>query len=1041
VRIVNQNCFLCQEAEDTNPLQSDPAKLQKALDEAIHHGNRQPQERAAVTQDFEQVVGSQWSVKFTSLKLAPGNTYSNPTDNKHSEIFHCALEWRNPGSMVCSGEETEGDVGRCDGFGFGPRMATASAFFRALDMPAFVAVKVHRSVSCPQHSIKTQSHKNDGSPKKTLKAAVEAFGVPGAEEKSKNSSKPLPLAEKDLRFEEVKAILQSLRQDQALAFGETKLNNDLVKHAASSIGTKLSQLCEALERLLTGKNRVLLDDPGLVILKKIWQYGLASRSREVLRRMAAAIEKACEITAGSLPLDLFTLLGERSTRVAFHSSDNGAGGDELADEAISLISYSLVPTWQHYGAYFQQLLFHERVAELRSRLSETTERLMKMPEWNCNAWMNQNNSRHGDMPRWTVQWIKEEGVHCPKLNLKLSSTGPQRIDFGCLDRGELLLLCPDPPQRGQGVFVEVIKEFNSMPWNNQDSDANSSPPSLPIVRAKLWTSAMLTSPYLEVFQSDQFVIAPMRDSRVTHDRQVQAVMQITCRRSSHFQEDVRNLIYLSWADPRIQTYRPSNSTASMGTHAPEKGLPATLAKVRPNGWNVELEESIESCAVQCTTAQRQAVRFAIGRRCSLVRGPPGTGKTHTACAIVDVWLKMQGSPRVLVVTQSNVAALNIQERLKTCNVPSVRVGPALTAIDLLAQEDFLSLFEDRELEKLRNEAEACHSEDSRRMKQLLMAFQRRATESCQVVVVTCISAGNYNLFPESRFCRVLLDEAAQAIEPTALVPLMSTGADAFVCIGDDKQLPATLLSQKAAKFGLSESLFERLLRTHTVSKDDGFMQLDIQRRMHSSIASFPCKHFYGGFLKNGIEDSSLPAISGFRWPLTCRVVFVDCAQGRSEQGASKSMQNMEEAQALVWILNHLLDECHVPRLQKNDVAVITGYSAQRQVLHQLIARSSGLRQDRSLRIDTVDGFQGMERALVLVSTVRADGEVGFLRDPRRANVLLTRAQRGLIVFGNRHTLASEKTVWAPWLHWVEQMGALIRLEVLHSFLTVEASPW
>lgn len=88
-------------------------------------------------------------------------------------------------------------------------------------------------------------------------------------------------------------------------------------------------------------------------------------------------------------------------------------------------------------------------------------------------------------------------------------------------------------------------------------------------------------------------------------------------------------------------------------------------------------------------------------------------------------------------------------------------------------------------------------------------------------MMTCISSGNYNLLSKRFFDRVLLDEAAQAIEPTSLVPLMS-GACSFVCIGDDKQLPATLLSRKAALAGLSESLFERLLRSGTVTPNEGF---------------------------------------------------------------------------------------------------------------------------------------------------------------------------------------------------------------------------
>merc|ERR1712048_1151752 len=115
-------------------------------------------------------------------------------------------------------------------------------------------------------------------------------------------------------------------------------------------------------------------------------------------------------------------------------------------------------------------------------------------------------------------------------------------------------------------------------------------------------------------------------------------------------------------------------------------------------------------------------------------------------------------------------------------------------------------------------------------------------------------------------------------------------------------------------------------------------------------------------------------------------------------------------------------------LRASDVAVITGYSAQKELLKHEIARSSWRGHPaRSVRVDTVDGFQGMERDLVLVSTVRSNrhGEVGFLRDARRANVLLTRARRGLIIFGNRLTLIKEEEVWGPWLRWIESCKALV----------------
>merc|ERR1719440_1308043 len=109
--------------------------------------------------------------------------------------------------------------------------------------------------------------------------------------------------------------------------------------------------------------------------------------------------------------------------------------------------------------------------------------------------------------------------------------------------------------------------------------------------------------------------------------------------------------------------------------------------------------------------------------------------------------------------------------------------------------------------------------------------------------MTCISSGNASLLCGCKFHRILLDEAAQALEPTSLVPL-STGAAAFACVGDDKQLPATIMSYHAKTRGFDESLFSRFITNGVVSEDDGFVQLDVQRRMHSSIAFFPSRAFY-----------------------------------------------------------------------------------------------------------------------------------------------------------------------------------------------------
>jgi len=271
------------------------------------------------------------------------------------------------------------------------------------------------------------------------------------------------------------------------------------------------------------------------------------------------------------------------------------------------------------------------------------------------------------------------------------------------------------------------------------------------------------------------------------------------------------------------------------------------------------------------------------------------------------------------------------------------------------------------------------------------------------------------------------------------------GAAAFACIGDDKQLPASVYSQAARARGLDESLFERLLRAGAVGFGDGFAQLDVQRRMHSAIADFPGHFFYGGQLSNGISDVERPPVPGLRWPGrgACRVLFVNVGGrlGREEMKGTSPF-NQGEAELLVELLRHFLhtqaEALDAPALRASDIAVITGYSAQREAIRREISQTT-LRSDpaRSVRIDTVDGFQGMERELVLVSSTRsnAHSEVGFLKDPRRTNVLLTRARRGLVVFGDAQTLKSEEEVWGPWLRWVDDRGGFVDGSGLRALLT------
>eukprot|EP00439_Symbiodinium_sp_Y106_P063619 s1035_g9.t2 len=271
---------------------------------------------------------------------------------------------------------------------------------------------------------------------------------------------------------------------------------------------------------------------------------------------------------------------------------------------------------------------------------------------------------------------------------------------------------------------------------------------------------------------------------------------------------------------------------------------------------------------------------------------------------------------------------------------------------------------------------------------------------------------------------LLVDEAAQCVEPGLFVPL-NWGSVAFALVGDEKQLPATILSKKASQLDLGVSIFERFVRDEIVSLGNGFVQLDEQQRMHPSIARFPCDAFYGGTIRDGAAMSKREPIPGFPWPVPgCHVAFVECGYMTGEEGGmgGGSHSNYKEANVLLTVLKRCLAKGTLP----SQVGIITGYSAQQALLQKEVAKL-GL---PGLRVDTVDGFQGAERDLILASTVRSHYKVGFMRDPRRVNVLLTRAKRGLVVFGNGTTLNSEMETWRPWLTWIREQGAQMSAEQL-----------
>jgi superfamily I DNA and/or RNA helicase len=419
--------------------------------------------------------------------------------------------------------------------------------------------------------------------------------------------------------------------------------------------------------------------------------------------------------------------------------------------------------------------------------------------------------------------------------------------------------------------------------------------------------------------------------------------------------------------------------------------------------------------------QQDAVRFALGAPdIAILHGPPGTGKTTTLAEVI--FQAVRRGDRVLACAPSNTAVDNLLERL-VAMLPSVlRVGhPARvfeslrghTLDELVEADSSADVLRDmrRELEELmRSAARARRGRDARKRRSLLYSTAgdlRGQIRSLERSVVRGILDGSdvicttttidEDLLGNAQFDLVVIDEACQCTEASVWQAILR--ADRIVMAGDHCQLPPTVLSDQAAAEGMRDSMMHRLIEREGQSI---YRRLTVQYRMHEAIMDFSSQEFYEGTLIADVSVAThtldqLPGVAST--PLTDQpLMFVDTAGANlderiEEDGESK--YNPGEGKLIVQFVEELL-EAGVDREQ---IAIIAPYAAQSRWLRNRSAL-------RDIEIDTVDGFQGREKDVVLITLTRSNerGEIGFLSDTRRSNVALTRARRKLIVVGDSATL-------------------------------------
>ena len=317
------------------------------------------------------------------------------------------------------------------------------------------------------------------------------------------------------------------------------------------------------------------------------------------------------------------------------------------------------------------------------------------------------------------------------------------------------------------------------------------------------------------------------------------------------------------------------------------------------------------------------------------------------------------------------------------------------------KESFQELNKLQELKDVTGELSAT---DEKKYRNLKIDAEDEILQSADVICCTCITAGAFKISGKIAFSSLLIDEAMQATEPECLVPLV-TGVRQVVLVGDHCQLGPVVMCTKAAESGLSQSLFERMVALGVRPS-----RLEVQYRMHPTLSQFPSNYFYEGSLQNGVScaERELPELRQFQWPVQGVPMLFFVTSGQEEfAGSGTSYLNRSEASVVEKFTTKFIKIGILP----DQIGIVTPYEGQRSHLLQYMQSQGTLRSKiyEDVEIASVDAFQGREKDIIIISCVRSNENqgIGFLADPRRLNVALTRAKYALIVVGNARVLGKQ----------------------------------
>ncbi len=425
------------------------------------------------------------------------------------------------------------------------------------------------------------------------------------------------------------------------------------------------------------------------------------------------------------------------------------------------------------------------------------------------------------------------------------------------------------------------------------------------------------------------------------------------------------------------------------------------------------------------TSQEHAVNDVLrSKDVRVLHGPPGTGKTTTLVEAINETLMRE--TQVLVCAQSNTAVDWISEKLVDCGIKVLRLGNPTRVNDKMLSFTYEHRFADhpdypklwqvrrtmREMRRRRRESGEHFHQKLDRLKELAVELEVRINADIfgqvRVIASTLVGAGN-KLLDGKRFGTVFIDEAAQALEAACWIPIRR--ASRVIFAGDHCQLPPTIKSLEAIKGGLGITLMERIVK----NKPECVSLLQVQYRMNDEIMQFSSDYFYHGLMKSAPEVAHRVIHEGdtpILWFDTSTINLGDDERHDFREqfiGETFGRVNKGEANLIISLLQIYFQRIGKQRIldERIDVGIISPYRAQVQYLKRLIKKRPFFKPYRHLiSINTVDGFQGQERDVILISLVRANdtGQIGFLRDLRRMNVAITRARMKLFILGDAPTL-------------------------------------